>query len=202
MAERAYDRALQIKTIGIREWKDPSLDFNRYEATPYRALDILFQHYKLRKTDQVVDFGCGRGRVAFYIHDRFQVPVTGIEANDLTYEEALLNKARYRQRAKHIKAPLRFEFGLAEHYQVKPTENCFYFFNPFAASTFKKVVDNILQSVAEAPRPVDIILYYPLPKYKKILQKGSPFRLLNKIKVPRAQDPLEKFLIYRHDKHD
>ena len=41
----------------------------------------------LDKSDSVVDFGCGRGRVAFYIHNRFHVPVTGIEANDKTYEE-------------------------------------------------------------------------------------------------------------------
>lgn len=198
MGERAYDRTLRIKTIGLREWRDQSVDYHRYEATPYRALDILFQHYKLTKTDQVVDFGSGRGRVAFYIHDRFQIPVTGVEVNDLTYEEALQNKARYRLRAKHIKAPIRFEYGLAEHYQVEATDNRFYFFNPFPAATFRKVVGNILHSVEEAERPVDIILYYPMPKYKKFLQQSTPFRLMNKVSIPRANERAEKFLIYRH----
>ena len=56
-----------------------NLDHNRYEATPYRALEQLFLQYKLKNNARVVDFGCGRGRGLFYIHNRFQVPVTGVE---------------------------------------------------------------------------------------------------------------------------
>ncbi|NLY53051.1 MAG: class I SAM-dependent methyltransferase [Firmicutes bacterium] len=198
MGEKTYDRALRIKTMGLREWRDHTVEYNRYEATPYEALDLLFKHYKIEKTDQVVDFGCGRGRVVFYIHNRFQVPVTGIEVNELTYEEALQNKARYRQRAQHIKAPIRFEFGLAEHYQVRPEDNVFYFFNPFSAKTFNKVVKNIVRSAQEVERTMDIILYYPLPKFKMIMQQNTPFRLINKVRMPRAKDKAEKFLIYRY----
>jgi SAM-dependent methyltransferase len=199
LSESAYDRALRIKTIGVREWQDPEVDYHRYEATPYRALEVLFQHYELKKTDQVVDFGCGRGRVAFYIHNRFHVPVTGVEVNPLTFEEALQNKARYEQRTKHIKAPIRFEHGLAQHYQVEPADNHFYFFNPFPATTFREVVDNILQSVEENPRPVTIILFYPMPQYTRILLEDTPFKLMAEIKVPKAQDSLDKFLIYTWD---
>lgn len=199
MAERAYDRSLRIKTIGMREWRDHTVDYHRYEATPYRALDILFQHYKLDKTDQVVDFGCGRGRVAFYIHDRFQIPVTGVEVNDLTFEEALQNKTRYRRKAKHIKAPIRFEYGPAELYDVEADDNRFYFFNPFPAKTFQEVVGNIMDSVAKNERSIDLILYYPMPNYKKFLQRKTPFRLLNKVRIPKVNDSTEKFLIYRYD---
>lgn len=196
MSESAYDRALGIKTIGVRDWQDPSVAYHRYEATPYRALDELFRHYELREPDQVVDFGCGRGRVAFYVHNRFRIPVTGIEANPLTYEEALQNKQRNKQRAKHIKAPIRFVQGLAEHYQVEPTDNHFYFFNPFPATVFQQVVNNILQSVAENPRPVTVILYYPMPHYTRILEENTPFALKAEIKVAKVHDALEKFLIY------
>ena len=197
MGERKYDRMLHIKTVGLREWRDGTTKYNRYEATPYAALDKLFESYKLEKTDRVVDFGCGRGRVAFYIHNRFHVPVTGIEMNDKTYEEAINNKISYRQRAKHIKAPLRFEYGLAEHYETKPTDNIFYFFNPFSADIFKKVVKNILHSVKAEKRIVDIILYYPMPKYKQFLRTNTPFKLLNKVRLPGAKDSKHKFLIYR-----
>lgn len=197
MSEVKYDRLLGIKTMGLREWRDQNVSFNRCEPTPYRALDRLFRHYRLKKTDRVVDLGSGRGRVAFYIHHRFHVPVVGVEVNEKTYEEALENKARYRRRAKHIKAPIRFEFGLAEHYNVQPADNTFYFFNPFSVKTFKKTVHNILASVKAKERPVDIILYYPLPKYKKFLQKQTPFRLLNKVRIPQVKDRTEKFVIYR-----
>ena len=119
MRERKQDKLLGIRTVGIREWKGGQVHFNRYEATPYKALEILFENYKLDESDQVVDFGCGRGRVAFYIHNRFHVPVTGVEVNDLTFEEALDNKARYQRKAKHISAPINFEYGNADHYEVK-----------------------------------------------------------------------------------
>ncbi len=200
--EREYDGLLYIKTVGIREWLDRAVHYNRYEATPYVALDKLCKSYKFRKKDRVVDFGCGRGRVAFYIHNKFHVPVTGIEVNDRTYDEALDNKWRYRQKARHIKAPIKFKFGLAEQYEIKPTDNKFYFFNPFSVKVFKKVVKNVLHSVKKEERPVDIILYYPMPKYKEFLNTKTSFQLINKIRVPGAADEREKFLIYRYRQPD
>lgn len=195
--ERTYDSNLNIKTTGIREWKDPNVPFNRCESTPYHSLNQLFKSYRIKKTDQIVDFGVGRGRVTFYIHNTFHVPVTGIEVNDLTYDEVVKNKKTYRLQAKHIKAPINIEYGLAEHYGVKDTDNIFYFFNPFSIGIFKTVVKNIIESVTEQKRTVDIILYYPLDEYKDFLKKETSFVLMNKIYVPERKDKKEKFLIYR-----
>lgn len=199
MAERKYDQGLNIRTQGLREWRDTTVQYNRYEATPYKALEQLFRQYKLTDTDQVVDFGSGRGRVAFYIHQQFQIPVTGIEVNEQTLDEAFVNKRSYRRTASHIPASIRFEYGLAEHYEIQDEDNCFYFFNPFSVKIFKQVVQNIIASVERCPRIVDIILYYPLPEYKQILHNSSSFRLMNKVKVKGAKDNKEKFLIYRWD---
>ncbi|HHT36944.1 MAG: SAM-dependent methyltransferase [Candidatus Wallacebacter cryptica] len=200
MSAKRYDKELGIRTVGLREW-DGHHHYNRYEATPYEALDVLFQSYSLKHHERVVDFGCGRGRVAFYIHKHFQIPVVGIEANDLTFNEALDNKYTYRLRAKHISAPIKFKFGLAERYQVKPQDTCFYFFNPFSAKVFAKVLRNIIASVKAVPRTIDIILFYPLPDYKDEIRK-YPFRKINKVRVPGAEDPHDKFIIYRLVKED
>ncbi|NLM76043.1 MAG: methyltransferase [Clostridiaceae bacterium] len=197
MAERKLDRLLGIRTVGLREWKNGEIHYNRYEATPYKALDIFSENYKFKKTDKVVDFGCGRGRVAFYLHNRFHIPVTGIEANDKTFEEALENKEKYMMRAKHINAPIKFKFGLAQHYKIDKTENCFYFFNPFSVHIFRKVVKNILHSVEKHRRTVDLILYYPIREYKDFLEADTPFSVIDKIRVPDASNKKEKFLIYR-----
>ena len=202
MGERKQDKLLGIRTVGIREWKDGVVHYNRYEATPYKALKSLFKHYKFSKTDKVVDFGCGRGGVAFYIHNHFNIPVTGIEVNDKTYEEALDNKTRYKFKAKDIGAPIHFHYGLAEHYKIDKSYNCFYFFNPFSVQIFKKVINNILRSVEKDIRTVDLILYYPLPEFKDFLKNNTPFTIINKIRIPGTKDCHEKFIIYRLREED
>ncbi len=196
MAERKYEQMLNIRTTGLREWRNQT-HYHRYEATPYRALERLFEVYKLNRDDEVVDFGCGRGRVSFYIHNRFKIPVTGVEVNDLTLEEALDNKRSYRYKASHIEAPIRFDFAYAEQYEVEDDDTVFYFFNPFSVEIFKKVVGNILKSVERTKRPIDLILYYPTANYKRFIAKNTAFKLVNKVKVPAAQDRKEKFLVYR-----
>lgn len=197
MGERKYDRKLGIRTEGLREWRG-NTQYNRYEATPYRALDTFIQSYKFKNGGRVVDFGCGRGRVTFYLHHHFQVPVVGIEAHDKTYEEALENKSAYRMRVKNIEQPIKLKYGLAEDYKVKQHDVYFYFFNPFSGEIFAKVVNNIMKSVKKHPRTIELILYYPLPEFKEVLDQHS-FRLINKVKVPRTIDWREKFLIYRYD---
>lgn len=202
MGERRRDKLLGINTIGIREWKDRRTQYNRYEATPYKALDKLFKYYKPSKDDKVVDFGCGRGRISFYIHNRFHIPVTGIEANSITFEEALDNKSTYRLKAQHISAPINFSFGLAEHYKIKDDENCFYFFNPFSVEIFKKVVTNIMFSLVEKKRTVHLILFYPLPEFENFLKAETPFEIIKNIKMLRARDKYDKFIIYRLREED
>ena len=94
MGERKHDKLLGIRTVGLREWKDGHAQYNRYEPTPYKALDALAENYKFRGINRVVDFGSGR--VESHLYPSFSAPVTGIEANCQTYEEALENKAAYR----------------------------------------------------------------------------------------------------------
>lgn len=190
---------LQVKTDGLRESQQMQTAYNRYEATPYIALEQLIEHYKLRPEDHVVDFGCGKGRVSFFLHYHFDVPVTGIEMNDLTFDEALRNKELYKMKNTHLQAPIQFKFGLAEHYQIKPEDNVFYFFHPFSIKIFKKVVYNILDSVLEHSRTVDIVFYYPLPEFKDFLKNHTSFRLINKIKAYKKHGRYGKFLIYRLD---
>ena len=41
MEERKIDKKLGIRTVGIREWNDNNVQYNRYEPTPYKALAKL-----------------------------------------------------------------------------------------------------------------------------------------------------------------
>lgn len=195
MNEREKDRLLGIQTLGIRELEEQN--HNRYEATPYVALDMLAKEYKINKTDKLVDFGCGRGRTMFYIHHHFHIPVTGIEADDKTFDEALANKTSYRYDAEHIEAPIYFEYGLAENYEVNKSDTLFYFFNPFSLTIFKKIVANILDSVKKEPRKVEIIFYYPLQGFVHFLQNETPFELITQINVPGIHGEYGRFAIFR-----
>lgn len=198
MEERKQDKLLGIKTVGMREWPDnKKFHYYRYEATPYKALYALSENYKFRGVDTIVDFGCGRGRVAFYLHNCFHLPVVGVEADFRIYTEAIENKIKYRFRTKHIAVPIKFKYGLAQHYKIDRKDNCFYFFNPFSVHIFRKVIHNILRSVEKYGRTVDLILFYPMEEYEIFLEIGTPFEIIDKIRVPGESDEKEKFLIYR-----
>jgi hypothetical protein len=64
---------------------------------------------------------------------------------------------------------------------------------------FAKVVKNILLSVEEYERKVDVILYYPSDDYTYYLETSTPFQLTEEIKVPYLydNDPRHCFLIFR-----
>lgn len=196
--DKKFDDQLLIRTRGIREWRGDT-DSNRCEPTPYAALEQLFEKYKIEEDDQLVDFGSGKGRVAFYIHNRFNIPITGVELNETTLDEALDNKQSYRTQAEHLESPIRFEYGYAQNYDISQEDNKFYFFNPFQANIFEEVVENIVRAAKEDDKEVDIILYYPMPGYKKYLQEKTDFELIDKVLVPGVKDKREKFLIYRLD---
>lgn len=198
LSEKKFDRNLHIRTVGLREWGKEANKYNRYEATPYAALEQLCETYSFNEGDQLIDFGCGRGRVAFYIHDRFNIPVTGVEAHDTTFEEALINEEMYRKSRAHLDAPLLFEFALAEQYDVADDYNKFFMFNPFSVHIFKKVITNIVKSHERHPRTIELILYYPMNDFIHYLRTRTSFELINKIKVRNGEHgSYGRFEIYR-----
>jgi len=198
MEDLEFDRSLGINTVGTLELLNQSVHYNRYEATPYMAMDELFNQYELKKEDCIVDFGCGKGRVSFYVHNRFQLQTTGIEMNGRLYQDAMKNLESYTKRKKR-KGFISFERCYAQEYEIQPEENRFYFFNPFSIQIFMKVVDNILQSVDRNKRTVDLILYYPTNEYIQFIENRTSFEFLDEVKIPELfdQNDNERFIIFR-----
>nr|WP_280518606.1 methyltransferase [Lederbergia wuyishanensis] len=175
-----------------------SFHYHRYEPTPYSGLEILFNQYELKNSDRIVDFGCGKGRLLFYIHHLYKSFVTGIEMNEDLYQEAVENKKRYIKKHPFGKDKIDFQCCLAEEYVIHPQDNRFYFFNPFTIQIFMKVVNNILLSVEESAREVELILYYSSENYIYYLENDTSFELKNEIIIPDLyrHNSKEKFLIY------
>ena len=79
MNEQYYDAVLHIKTVGEQKGFNKSMHYHRYEPTPYSGLDELLNQYEIRSSDRIVDFGCGKGRLNFYMHHKCGASAVGIE---------------------------------------------------------------------------------------------------------------------------
>jgi predicted RNA methylase len=197
MKEYYYDKLLNIKTRGDQQGFNKSLHYHRYEPTPYSALEELFRHYEINNSDYIVDFGSGKGRLNFYLHYFFDVTVVGVEMNEDLYDEALLNQKRYVK--KNGKGKIQFVCCLAEEYQINHFDNRFYFFNPFSIQVFRRVVNNILRSLEDTPREVELVLYYPSEDYIYFLEQDTAFELNKEVTLPYVYEhnPNERFIIYK-----
>lgn len=165
MDEQSFEKLLNIKTSGEQKVFNNSVHYHRYEPTPYSVLEILSKQYNFTAEDRIVDFGCGKGRFNFYINYFFNSTITGIEMNKYFYKEALENKKRFFQANKNKKDTITFVNCFAEKHSIHPSDNKFYFFNPFSMQIFSRVIKNILVSMEKYQRPVDVILYYPSNDY-------------------------------------
>lgn len=198
MMDKYYDKLLDIKTG--EDQTSPSGDhYFRYEPTPYTALEQLFELYRIEDDSRLVDFGCGKGRLNFFVHYLFQTPAMGVEMNEVFYQRAQENLDQYRRRHRVTSGQIQFYRCLAEEYRVLPSDGVFYFFNPFSVQIFMKVMGNILRSFEKSPRRLDVILYYPSDDYIFYLENETPFEFLTEVPVHgvSVHDPFERFSIYR-----
>ncbi|MED3661224.1 class I SAM-dependent methyltransferase [Ureibacillus sp. FSL K6-8385] len=199
MNEIAYDRHLHIQTCGIKEGIHHSSHYNRYEPTPYAALEELLKYYPINEKDAIVDFGYGLGRVGIFLHDKTGASVIGIDMNEQFIREALKNRERYCKKFRKKEEKIQFLHCFAEDYPIRPEENKFYFFNPFSLPVFTKALHRIMRSTEEAKRPVDVILYYPSIDYLDYLNHYTPFAKTIEIPIPSMHEKVwnERFIIYR-----
>ncbi|MFY4776528.1 methyltransferase [Metabacillus sp. RGM 3146] len=200
MTEEDYDQLMNIRTgMSLKDMnRTMNIHYHPYEPTPYSALEKLFHQYELKSSDHVVDFGCGKGRLVFYIHHLFQASVTGVEMNETLYEEAIENKEYYLENSHETEDGIQFQCCLAEEYEIDPMDNRFYFFNPFSIQVFYKIINNILLSMEKAERDVELVLYYPSEEYIMFLENQTIFELKEQVQLPGLYEnnPAEKFLVY------
>ncbi|MFC0273845.1 class I SAM-dependent methyltransferase [Metabacillus herbersteinensis] len=199
MKERFYDEMMNIRTEGDQEGFNKSFHYHRYEPTPYSALEDLFNQYELKSSDRIVDFGCGKGRLNFYINYLFDASVVGVEMNEAFYQEAVKNRDCYLEKIKESTDKVHFHCCLAEEYLIDPLDNRFYFFNPFSVQIFMKIINNILLSIEILNREIELILYYSSEDYIYYLENQTSFELKKEFRVEGLYEgnSNERFLIYR-----
>ena len=89
--EIRWDKLLHIQTMGR---DDSNSDQYRYpyEPTPYSVLERLANTGYIRKNNTLLDYGCGKGRVDFFLSYQTRCRSIGIEYVERIYLKAVENK--------------------------------------------------------------------------------------------------------------
>ena len=197
--EAIWDKRLQISTAGR---DDSNSDEYRYpyEPTPYSVLERLAQSGLIRSGDTVLDYGCGKGRVDFFLSHQTGAHTIGIEYDERICESALQNRA-----AAHPKAKAEFVLTGAEGYEVPPEVNRCYFFNPFSVEILHTVMARILESYYEQPRELFLFFYYPSEEYISYLMTVDELEFYDEIECDDlfpGNDIRERILIFSLPDYD
>lgn len=193
-----YEKLLGVNTE-LEQIDYDSGDYFAFQSTGYSSLEKIFDSLSMTSCDSLVDFGCGLGRVLFFVSHRYMCRVTGVEYQPELYEKLLDNEAYYHVRFGGQREKFTLLNQKAEEYEIKPADNYFYFFNPFKEMILDSIIGNILSSLQENPRKIYLIFYYCTPEYIAAMRK-YPFRLKQAIRLNAYYlDPDEKCYIYTND---
>ena len=193
MNEEKWDRLLQIRTSGR---DDSHADQYRYpyEPTPYCVLERLADSGYLRKGNTLLDYGCGKGRVEFFLSWQTRCRSIGIEYDERIYEKAVENQKRAAAAGR-----VTFELANAEQFQVPEEADRIYFFNPFSLEILQKVISRIIASYYAAPREILLFFYYPSDEYISFLMTVDELTFSDEIDCGdlfQEKDPRERIVIF------
>lgn len=192
--ENVWDKLLKIKTTGR---DDSNSDQYRYpyEPTPYCVLECLANSGLICKKDVVLDYGCGKGRVDFFLSYQTRAKTIGIEYDERIYDGAVENKNTAVSANR-----VTFLLQKAEEYEVSVEVNRCYFFNPFSVELLRKVMSRVLTSYYENPREILLFFYYPSEEYISYLMTVLELEFYDEIECGDlfdGNDPREQIVIFR-----
>ena len=192
--ENSWDVSLQIMTAG-RDETNADEYHHPYEPTPYRVLERLVKSGFIGKQDTVLDYGCGKGRVGFFLSYRTKAKTIGIEYDARIHAQALENRRTTISRVKP-----EFVLTRAEEYEVPAEVNRCYFFNPFSVEILRKVMARILESWYADPREIFLFFYYPSDEFLAWLMTVEELDFYDEIECDdlfEGNDPRERILIFQ-----
>lgn len=163
--EIELDKILKIKTTGRDDTNSNYLNFP-YEPTPYVVLQSLINTGYITKKDKVIDYGCGKGRVSFYLAYSTKAKTIGIEYDDKLYNQALDNHKKC-----IVSNRVEFIHSCASIYKVPLDVTRAYFFNPFSVTILMEVIENIRKSKEINNREILLFFYYPSKEYLSFLDR-------------------------------
>ena len=191
MNDREWDKRLRIRTVGRED--EANANYSPYEPTPYAVLQRLADSGHVRRRHHLLDYGCGKGSVAFFMTSVIGCRVTGID-----HSEKLIAIARENRRACRAGDRVALARCLAEQYPIAD-EDAFFFFNPFSCRVFEGVLRRLSASWRERPRPLTLLFYYPSEEYLRVLDEAPELRRVDVIPCQdlfSGSDPRELIAVY------
>ena len=186
------DKQLKIQTIGRDDSKEDTYH-HPYEPTPYSVLERLAESEYITRDNILVDYGCGKGRVDFYLSAK-----VGCETIGIDFDERMIKKALENSKSFIGKLKPKFICISAENYEVGNAD-CFYFFNPFSIEILRSVLGKIIDSYYENPRPMTLFFYYPDEEYVAYLMTKNELMFVDEIECMdlfQGENERERILIF------
>lgn len=194
MKEEKWDKLLQIRTTG-RDNSHADQYRYPYEPTPYPVLERLANSGYIRKGNTLLDYGCGKGRVEFFLSWQTRCRSIGIEYDERIYEKAVEN-----QNMSSASGRVTFQAVDAGEFPVPESVDRIYFFNPFSLEILQKVISRIRDSYYEAPREILLFFYYPSDEYISFLMTVNELTFYDEIDcgdLYDGKDRRERIVIFK-----
>ena len=169
--DEKWDRLLGIRTSGRDDSRSDTYHYP-YEPTPYSVLERLASSGLIRKGNHLLDMGCGKGRVDFFLAYQTRCACTGIDFDARMTEIAARNQL-------HAVSGSRVRF---------------------ITEILLKVLSRIRESWYSAPRAVLLFIYYPSIGFRDALTEDPifvPDREIDCRDLFGSSDPRERILVFR-----
>lgn len=192
MNEQQWDKKLKINTSGRDDFHADEYHYP-YEPTPYSVLERLAESGYIESEHLLVDYGCGKGRVGFFLSSEVGCCSIGVEYDERIYGQALKNLENFGKKHK-----VEIVCASAENFEVTDAD-CFYFFNPFSVEVLRSVVGRILDSYYENPRQMQLFFYYPEDEYLAYLMTEPELMFVDEIDCQdlfAGKNPRERILVF------
>ena len=187
-----WDKLLKIRTAGRDSTNSDTYRYP-YEPTPYAVLERLANSGYLGKKNTLLDYGCGKGRVEFFLAYQIRCRCIGVE-----YDERIYGAACENQENAAAGDKVAFVHAKAEEYEVPEQVDRIYFFNPFSVEILQKVMRRIER--AWTGQEMFLFFYYPSDEYVAWLMTVDGLLFADEIDCRDlfgGEDPRERILVFR-----
>jgi SAM-dependent methyltransferase len=176
--DAAFDRRYGVDTSGKIHLSELKIDsLNLPEATWYEPVSPLFFRRLMRGLSidcekyVFIDYGSGKGRALFLASEYSFAQVLGVEFSPELHSVAVNNIRTYVN-------PMQRCFNIvsvcidAVDFELPHVPSVLFFYSPFKAPVFIKIMNNVMESIRAFPRSVYILFVGFIPESIQLLKNS------------------------------